>query len=155
MGCLLDGSMMGLMVTSSKRAYAISRSIAPEPLPLQQSTADLYLHRRHANTVMSHFLWGLWVPSSVQSLSHIHLFLPHGLQHARLPCPFSIPGACSNSCPSSRWCHPTISSSVVPFSSCLQSFPASGSFPMSQFFTSDGKNIGVSASTVLPMNIQG
>ena len=60
---------------------------------------------------------------------------PHGLQHARPPCPSPTPRACSNSCPSSRWCHPTISSSVIPFSSYLQSFPASGSFPMSQFFT--------------------
>ena len=80
---------------------------------------------------------------------------PRGLQHARLPCPSPTPGACSNSCPLSLWCHPTISSSVVPFLSCLQSFPASGSFSMSQFFTSGGQSIGVSASTsVLPMNIQ-
>ena len=80
---------------------------------------------------------------------------PDGLQHASLPCPSPTPGACSNSCPLSWWCHPTISSSVVPFSSCLQSFPASGSFPMSQFFTSGDQSIGVSASaSVLPMNIQ-
>ena len=80
---------------------------------------------------------------------------PHGLQHARLPCPSPTPRACSDSCLSSRWCHPTISSSVVPFSSCLQSFPASRSFPMSQFFTSGGQSIGVSASaSVLPVNIQ-
>ena len=80
---------------------------------------------------------------------------PHGLQHARPPCPSPTPGACSNSCPLSRWCHPTISSSVVPFSSCLQSFPASGFFPMGQFFTSGGQSIGISASaSVLPMNIQ-
>ena len=65
---------------------------------------------------------------------------PHGLQYAGLPCPSPAPGACSNSCPLSQWCHPTISSSVVPFSSCLQSFPASGSFQMSQFFTSDGQS---------------
>ena len=71
---------------------------------------------------------------------------PQGLQHARLPCPSPTPGACSNSCPSSRWCHPTISSSIVSFSSCLQSFPASGSFPMSQFFTSGGQSIGASIS---------
>ena len=64
---------------------------------------------------------------------------PHGLQHARLPCPSPTPRVCSNSCPSSRWCHPTISSSVIPFSSHFQSFPASGSFPMSQFFTSGGQ----------------
>ena len=80
---------------------------------------------------------------------------PHGLQHARFPCPSPTPGTCSNSCPLSWWCHPTVSSSVVPYSSHLQSFPASGSFQMSQFFTSDGQSIGVSASTsVLPMNTQ-
>ena len=80
---------------------------------------------------------------------------PQGLQHARLPCPSPSPGAYSNSCPSSQWCHPTISSCVIPFSSCLQSFPASGSFPMSQFFPSGGQGIGVSASaSVFPMNIQ-
>ena len=80
---------------------------------------------------------------------------PHGLQHAWLSCPSPTLGACSNSCSSSRWCHPTISSSVIPFSSCLQYLPASGSFPMSQFFTSSGQSIGVSASTsVLPMNTQ-
>ena len=80
---------------------------------------------------------------------------PHGLQHARLPCPSPIPRAYSNSCPSSRWCHPTISSSVVPFSSHLQLFSASGSFPMSQFFASGGQSTGVSASaSVFPMNIQ-
>ena len=79
---------------------------------------------------------------------------PHRLPHARLPRPSPTPGACSNSCPSHRWCHPTISSSVIPFSSYLQTFPASGSFQMSQFFTSGGQSIGVSASaSVLPMNI--
>ena len=71
---------------------------------------------------------------------------PHGLQRARFLCPSPTPRACSNSCPSSRWCHPTILSSVVPFSSCLQSFPALGSFPVSQFFESSGQSIGVSAS---------
>ena len=80
---------------------------------------------------------------------------PHGLQHARLLCPSPTSRVCSNSCPSSWWCHPTISSSVIPFPSCLQSFPASGSFPMSQSLPSGGQNIGVSASaSVLPMNIQ-
>ena len=75
--------------------------------------------------------------------------------HTRLPCPSPTPGACSNSCPSSQWCHPTISSSVIPFSSCLQSFPVSGSFQMSQLFASGGQNIGASASaSVLPMNIK-
>ena len=80
---------------------------------------------------------------------------PHWLQHARPPCPSPTPGACSNSCPWSRWCHSAITSSVIPFSSSLQSFPASGSFQMSQFFASGGQSIGVSASaSVLPMNIQ-
>ena len=77
------------------------------------------------------------------------------MKHAGLPCPSPTPGACSNSCPSIWWCHPTISSSVIPFSSDLLSFPASASFPMSQFFTSGGQSIGVSASApVHPMNIQ-
>ena len=80
---------------------------------------------------------------------------PHESQHARPPCPSPTPGVYSNSCPSSRWCHPAISSSVVPFSSHLQSFTASGSFPMSQFFPLGGQSIGLSASaSVLPMNIQ-
>ena len=80
---------------------------------------------------------------------------PHGVQDTRLPCPSPTSGACSNSCPSSWWCHPTISSSVIPFSSYPQSFPASGAFQMSQFFTSGGQSIGASASaSVLPMYIQ-
>ena len=99
------------------------------------STRELSVHFSHP--VMSDSLW------------------PHGLQHTRLPCPSPTPRACSNSHPSSQWCHPTISSSVVPFSSYLQSFPASGSFPMSQFFASGGQSIGASASaSVLLMNIQ-
>ena len=81
---------------------------------------------------------------------------PHGLQHTRLPCLSATPGDCSNSCPSSRWWYPTISSSVVPFSSCLQSSPASGSFPVSQFFASGGQSNGASASSSdLPKSIQG
>ena len=80
---------------------------------------------------------------------------PHELQHTRPPCPSPTPGVHPNPCLLCRWCHPTISSSVVPFSSCPQSFPASGSFPMSQLFTSGDQSIGVSASTsVLPMNTQ-
>ena len=89
------------------------------------------------------------------SLSCVWLLWPRGLQHARPPCPSPTPRVHSNSCPLSRWCHPTVSSSVVPFSSCPQSFPASGYFLKSQFFTSGGQGIGVSASTsVLPMNTQ-
>ena len=92
--------------------------------------------------------------SSVQSLSCVSL-RPHGLQHSRPPCPSSTPGVYPDSCPLSWWCHPTISSSVIPFFSHLQSFPASGSFQMSQFFTSGGQSSGVSAWTsVLPMNTQ-
>ena len=79
----------------------------------------------------------------------------HGLQQARLPCPSATPRAYSNSCPLSQWCHPTISSSIVPFSACFQSIPASRSFPMGKFFTSSGQSMGVSASaSVIPMNIQ-
>ena len=79
----------------------------------------------------------------------------HGLQNTRLPCPSPTPRVYSNSCPSSRWCHQSISSSVIPFSFCLQPFPASGSFPKSLFFASDGQSIGASASaSLLPMNIQ-
>ena len=84
--------------------------------------------------------------------SYLNLW-PHWLQHTRLPCP-PTPRACSSSCPLSWWCHPTISSSVIPSFSCLQSFPASGSFPMSQLFKSGSQNIGASVS-VLPMNVQG
>ena len=88
--------------------------------------------------------------------SSVNLTLwPHGLQHARPPCPSPTAEVYSSSCPLSWWCHPTISSSVVPFSSCLQFFPTSGSFQMSQFFASGGQSIKVSASaTDLPMNIQ-
>ena len=93
----------------------------------------------------------LWFSHSVMSDS----LRPHGLQHARLPCPSLSPTDCSNSCPLSQWCHPTISSSVVPFSSCPQSFSTSGSFPMTQFFSSGGQSIGAYVSkSVLPMTIQ-
>ena len=89
-----------------------------------------------SHSVLSDFLW------------------PHGLQHTRLPCPSPIPGTCSNSWPLSWWCHPTISSSIIPFSFCLQSFPASKSLLMNQLFASGGQSIGASASaSVFPMNI--
>jgi len=112
---------------------------------------------------MHSFLF-LYTISFCAILSYVFLFScsvvsgylqPHGLQHARLPCPSPPPRAFSNSCTLSQWGHPTISSSVVPVSSCLQSFPASGSFPMSWLFASDGQSIGASASaSVLPMSIQ-
>ena len=107
-------------------------------IPIAQFSPILHLSSvQFSRSVVSDFLW------------------PHGLQHARPPCPSPTTRVYSNPCPLSRWCHPTISSSVVPFSSCLQSFPASESFQMSQFFTSGGQSIGISASaSVLPMNIQ-
>ena len=100
-----------------------------------------------------------FVSRNNQSVSSVFQSSPtlrsHGLQHARLPCPSPTPGVCSDSCPSSRGCHSIISSSVIPFSSHFQSFPASGSFPMSQFFSSGGQSIGASAlASVLPVNIQ-
>ena len=101
----------------------------------------------------SQIIFGLF--SSVQSLRCVWSLQPHRLQHTRPPCPSPTPGVCSNSCPLSRWRHPTISSSVIPFSSHLQTFPASGSFPMNQFFPSGCESIGTSASaSVLPINIQ-
>ena len=109
------------------------------------------------NTCLDRHLYAFNIFSSVQ-FSHSVVcksLWPHGLQHTRLPCPSPTPGGCSNSCPLSRWCHPTISSSVIPFSSCLQSCPASGSFQMNPFFASGSRRTGVSASeSVLPMNIQ-
>ena len=108
----------------------------------------------------SHLVYSRSIELKASSVQFSHSIMsdtlwPHGLQHTKLPCPSPTPRACSNSCPSSQWCHPTIPFSVVPFSSCLQSFPASRSFPMSQFFASGGQSIGVSATaSVLPMNIQ-
>ena len=103
-------------------------------------------------------LLGTWVlvHSLVQFSRSVmsHSLQPCGLQHARPPCPSPSPRAYSSSCPFNQWCHPTISSSAVPFSSYLQSFPAPVSFQMSQFFASGGQSIAVSASSVLPMNIQ-
>ena len=108
---------------------------------------------RAGNTIFSRTsLPGRWLDSVVQLLVSNSLW-PHGLQHARLPCPSLSPTVCSNSSPLSQWCNPTISSSVTPFF-CPQSFPGSESFPMNQLFTSGGQSIGASAS-VLPVNIQG
>ena len=109
------------------------------------------LYSNHTTSSLHYYLVSVQFTCSVVSDS----LWPHGLQHTMLPYLSPTTRACSNSCPSSWWCHPAISSSVVPFSSCLQSFPASGSFPMSQFFASSGQSIGVSASaSVLPMTIQ-
>ena len=103
-----------------------------------------------------HWVLSMYMASSQFSCSVMSDYLwPHKLQHARPPCPSPTPGVHSNSCPSSRWCHPAISSSVVPFSSCPQSFPGLGSFPMSQLFASGGQSIGVSAlASVIPKNTQ-
>ena len=123
---------------SMERTWCVTKSI--------RSQLDMTKHTQAVS-------WGFFQFSSVVQLCPT-VCDPHGLQHARLPCPSPTPRACSNSCPLSRWCHPTISSSVIPFSPCLQSFPASGSFPMSQFFTSGGRRIGISVSaSVLPVNI--
>ena len=98
----------------------------------------------------------LFLSVVAQSLSHVWLFSTHGLQHAGLPCSSLFPGICSNSCPLSQWCYPTISSSIDPFSFCLQSFPASESFSVNRLFTSGGQIVGALASaSVLPMTIQG
>ena len=119
--------------------------------------AALYSYQEHDPCIQMTYVW---IPSLSVQFSFSHSVMsdslrPYGSQHTRPPCPLPTPGVYSNSCPLSRWCHPTISSSVVPFSSGLRSFLASGSFQMSQLFTSDGQSIGVSASTsVLLMNTQ-
>ena len=118
------------------------------PCPQSIRRAVGLSHGRHTIATWSRLL-------SLQ-LSCVQLFVTPWTATHQASCPLSAPGAYSNSCPSSRWCHPTTSSSVVPFFSCLQSLPASGSFPMSQFFTSSGQSIGASAlASVLPVNIQG
>ena len=102
--------------------------------------------------------WSDWAQHStkfaLQWLSHADSLRPHGLQHARIPCPSPSPRGSSNSCPLSQWCHPTITSSVIPFFSCLQSFPTLGSFLMNQVYASGGQSIGASVS-FLPVNTQG
>ena len=111
-------------------------------------------HSLAVNTLSFQPLYHFFVVVAAPSLSPVWPFVtPWAAAHTSLLCPSLSPGVCSNSCPLSQWRHPTISSSVAPFS-CLQSFPASESFPMSQLFTSGGQNIGASAS-ILPMNIQG
>ena len=177
-------SMVVLMLTSSKRTYANTPYLAglllPVPLTLWQATVNLHLCRRlphtHRQVWLSLLLghcsfplspvaprFSLCLPRVSVSLNSVQFsrsvvsdsLRPHEPQHARLPCLSPTPGVHPNPCPSSRWCHPAISSSVILFSSCPQSFPASGSFQMSQLFASGGQSIWVSASTsVLPMNTQ-
>ena len=138
--CLFLSDLFHLVWFSSVQLLSISNSFQPSwngYIWFPPSKCNLLSSIQFSHSVMSDFLW------------------PHELQHPRPPCPSPNLGIYSNSCPLSWWCHPTISSSVIPFSSHLQSFPVSGSFPMSQFFASGGQSIGVSASTsVLPMNIQ-
>ena len=146
---------------SVPRCVALSKLIASWLLPtlLPNSGAQIS-HLEHANSLFTDLpVCGLKLthiqpsPCNENQFSSVS-FWPHGLQHARLPCPSPIPRAHSNSHPSSDRCHPTISSSVIPFSSCLQSFPTSGSFLMSWLLTSGVQSIGASASaSVLPMNI--
>ena len=125
----------------------------------------IYNQRRWVILTQSHIVywWQIKTLPSFQCINSVQFSLsvvsdslqPHEPQHARPPCPSPTPRVHPNPCPLSWWCHPTISSSVIPFSSCPQSFPASGSFQMSQLFASGGQSIGVSASTsVFPMNIQ-
>ena len=121
---------------------------------MEQQTGSK-LGKEYVEAIYCHPAYLTYMQSSVQSLSHVWLSVSPRTAACQASCPSPTPGVYSNSCPLSRWCHLTISSSVIPFSFCFQSFPASGSFPMSQFFTSGGQGIGVSASTpVLPMNIQ-
>ena len=157
----------------TRLGISLSCSQIPERVPLharQSYRAQHQVVRRQKTEVSIRFkqrlYWGFQGNakqcrvnsfSSVQS-SHSamsHSLWPHEPQHTKLHCPSPTPGVYPNSCPLSQWCHPTISSSVIPFSSCPQSFPASGSSPMSQLFASGGQSTGVSASTsVFPMNTQ-
>ena len=134
----------------------IHSSILVWRIPMDRGAWWATVHRVAKTTeLLSTIYKNKTIISSVQLLNCVWLFATHGLQHTRLSCPSLTPGAYSKSCPWNQWCNPTISSSVTPFSFCLQSFPASGSFQMSQFFTSSGQSIRVSTSaSVLPMNIQ-
>ena len=127
----------------------ITKWYKPSVLPLFSRTASAVIHPISVSPRYA-WEWGCSVQFSRSVVSDS--LQPHGLQHTRPPCPSPTPGACSNSCPLSQWCHPTISSSVIPFSSHFQSLPASESFPMSQFFTSGSQSIRVSASVISPCN---
>ena len=146
-----------LIVWTDERENAFDKTQYPFTIKTLRNTGELpQLNENHLQT--DWFLYVVTLDSmcigGVQLLSRVWLFESHGLQHMRIPCPSLSPGVCLNSCPFSQWCYQTISSSVVPFSSCLQSFPASGSFPMSQFCASGGQRIGALASaSVCAMNI--
>ena len=153
MDCSLPGSSVhGILQARIVEWVAISfsrGSCQPRDQTLVSCIADRFF-TGWANREVHIYI--LMFSSSTVSVS----LWPHGLQHARFPCPSVPPRACSNPCPLSRWCHPTGSSSVAPFSSCPQSFPVAGSFPVSQLLASGDQSTGASASaSVLPMNIQG
>ena len=145
------GRSMPLICKLTNRATLLHTVLIPQR---QYSSAFLVQVQKPLSSTRNHSCR----PSSVSQFSRSVVsssLQPHGLQHTRPPCPSLTPKVDSNSCPLNRWCHPTISSYIIPFSSCLQSFPASGSFQMSWFFTSGSHSIGVSASaSVLPMNTQ-
>ena len=151
-GDATEGGLIPGLERSPEEGMVTHSSILAWWIPLDRGAWRATVHR-----VAKSQTWPKWF-QSVSHFSHsveCDSLWPHGLQHTRPPCPSPTPGVYSHSCPLSRWCHSTISSSVIPFSSCLQSFPASGSFPVSQLFASSGQSIGVSASTsVLPTNIQ-
>ena len=155
-GCHLAARVSSPLAAIPQRAHAAWGEKCLEREPIARTHEK---HPGHKGQWTRHFSYlthsrEVVVSQFTRSVMSESLWL-HGLQHARPPCPSTTPRAYSNACPLSWWCHPTISFSVVPFSSCLQSFPAPGSFLMSQFFASGGQSIGVSASTsVLPMNIQ-
>ena len=154
--CFSNGGILSLFEANPSVLWDLQSVFLSSSLSLSLSLSlplSLPFYPHHSISILCHqsLLYSVQLGHSVASNS----LRPHGLQHTRLPCPSPTPRAYVNSCPLHRWYHPTISSSVVPFSSHLISFPASGSFPMSRFFTSDGQSIGVSASaSVLPMNIQ-
>ena len=140
-----------------KRMGGFGQGNSIDPWRSRDGEADMKVNENQQTILTLSFAYSLDQSHSVQFSRSVmsDSLRPHELQHARLPCPSLIPGVYPNSCPLSWWCHPAISSSVVPFSSCPQSLPASGSFPMSQLFTWGGQSIGVSASpSVLPMNTQ-
>ena len=130
---------MAITVNQSWPAFMLSMEATSENIASLQNCQAIHLaDGRKPTSFLCIGLCPIQFSSSVMSNS----LWPHGMQHARLPCPSPSPGACTNICPLSRWCHPTISSSVVPFSSCLPSFPASVPFPMSQVFALGGQSTG-------------
>ena len=162
----LRGSSLRLWDYSEQISQLSNDRLLTLRICLKSQSLDALIHifiptSKHRNSLVSKFsvtsehTCPLNVYYKFCSVAQSYLILQsHGLHHARPPCPSPTTRVYSDSCPLSQWCHPTISSSVSPFSSHLPSFPASGSFPVSQFFTSGGQRIGVSASTsVLPMNI--